>query len=639
MKQFLLKYISPVIIFLLIASVNVQAQEQLSPLGENPVIIKYLENFVPDLNRALAVDTLELPFVDDFSGTNIFPDQNLWSDKLVFINNDFPRNPITIGVATFDGLNAKGNAYNNTSASAQGSCDTLTSRPLYLLTKPAALGGGQFTIADSITLSFYYEKKGWGDAPETNDSLVVEYYNPNTNKWGRQWYSLGGVSAGNDTAFKRVEVRLLDAAYLNDGFRFRFRNYGSQTGSQDHWHIDYVRFYKAYNNITGQLDTSLIDVAFVQQGKSLLEGFTSIPWDHFKSLSVNDQQALIKDSSVVNYRVNDLQPDDVGFNNRIYNFNGDYVAGNGAPNGNIFPSRPKNINLSYKFLVDSIFPNSPEISADSNMFVIKDYFSNGSTFGGLKSNDSISYTQEFYNYYSYDDGTAEAVYDLMSTPNGKVAMRFDMIKPDTLRAIRMAFIKANLDVSTKLFTLKVWSSLSPETLIYQETNNRPVYPDSINGFTNYVLDQIIPVSGTIYIGFQQIAGDGLHLGFDRNTASNSKMFYNNGTWNQVAVAAGSFLMRPVLGDSTLFVGLKEVNSILPNVNLYPNPASNSLNIRVDHPELIQQMYLLDITGNLLRKENYSSTINLEGLVPGVYLMQFMMKNGNTVNRKFMVLGK
>lgn len=46
--------------------------------------------------------------------------------------------------------------------------------------------------------------------------------------------------------------------YLYNGFQFRFKNYASLTGNNDHWHIDYVRLDKN-RSVT---DTSISDIAF-----------------------------------------------------------------------------------------------------------------------------------------------------------------------------------------------------------------------------------------------------------------------------------------------------------------------------------------------------------------------------------------
>jgi len=222
--------------------------EIITPLRYNRV----LQNTSFQSVQRSAIVNLDLPFIDDFSNNTDYPDQTKWLDNKVFVNNNFCLNPYTIGVATFDGLNEQGNPYNNSFANAQGGCDTLTSFPINLYTKPQ---GGTYGLSDSIVLSFYYEKKGLGDAPELADSLLLDFYNPSTGLWARQWGVAGGTTGGQDSVFNLVNIILNNAAYYQDGFQFRFRSYGAQTGNLDIWHLDYVRLRAAYNTVTGQLDT------------------------------------------------------------------------------------------------------------------------------------------------------------------------------------------------------------------------------------------------------------------------------------------------------------------------------------------------------------------------------------------------
>ena len=57
------------------------------------------------------LDTLVLPFQDDFSSTEVFPNSSNWMDYQVYINNHMSINAPTLGVATFDGLNEQGRPY------------------------------------------------------------------------------------------------------------------------------------------------------------------------------------------------------------------------------------------------------------------------------------------------------------------------------------------------------------------------------------------------------------------------------------------------------------------------------------------------------------------------------------------------
>ena len=82
---------------------------------------------------SLKSSPLSLPVIDDFSIDSYYPDTNIWQDKSVFINRNYAVNPITIGVATFDGLDARGRPYDITLTGIDSeNADTLTSHKIDL---------------------------------------------------------------------------------------------------------------------------------------------------------------------------------------------------------------------------------------------------------------------------------------------------------------------------------------------------------------------------------------------------------------------------------------------------------------------------------------------------------------------------
>lgn len=624
------------ILFFLVCSHLSAQQEMIFPLRTNSALksVSNLQN-VSGVARASASNPIDLPFLDDFAPIGIFPNPAKWEGRSTYINSHFARNMLTVGVATFDGLDEFGNPYDNSFSTAQGSCDTLLSYPIDMTP-----GGTVLDSNSNVILSFFYQKKGYGDGPDLGDSLILEFFKPDTNGglWRRQWWVRGPVTTGQDTTFIQVVIRFNTGAYqeyLQDGFRFRFRNHGARTGSLDHWHLDYVKLYQAANSN----DTTLSDVAMTLPCTSMLSEFTSVPWSHFSSLSPTAQENLVIDSLSMKYRVNGLSSADVGFNNRIYDWQGNQVGFFGATNGNIFPGRPNNQFLNYNVPVTgSVFSGTAPFPTDSNYFVIKNFFSNGNSFSGLKENDTVTYVQPFFNYYSYDDGSAEGGYDIIGTNTGKLAMRFDLMKPDTLRAVRFFFSQYGDSVTNYLFILKIWSSLNPESLLYQEANKRVAYVDSINGFATYVLSQSLPVSGTVYIGFQQQQNfpNGIHLGFDKNTASNSKMFFNAGSgWANTTVAPGSFMIRPVFGNSDLFVGSPEA-SRENGVFVYPNPVRSNLTIRVPEGANYSTVRIFSVDGRQVMSGVFQPDIDVAGLDAGVYIILLQTKEGESSTVRIIV---
>src|SRR6185295_13343815 len=103
MKRNIFSYLLLILFFAPVFSFVGAAQEVLVPLQYNSVIKQRLNNQEKFSDgRAKTVtsvcDTLLLPFVEDFSREGIYPDQCVWVDSSVFINDDFPVNPPSIGV-------------------------------------------------------------------------------------------------------------------------------------------------------------------------------------------------------------------------------------------------------------------------------------------------------------------------------------------------------------------------------------------------------------------------------------------------------------------------------------------------------------------------------------------------------------
>src|SRR5690606_37405864 len=99
---------------------------------------------------------ISLPFFDDFSQQYYYPDADKWEDNYVYINSNYAVNPISYGVATFDGLDSTGYPYNFNNPTSHGVADYLTSKPIDLS-----------SVTDSVYLSFFFQPQGNGNRPET----------------------------------------------------------------------------------------------------------------------------------------------------------------------------------------------------------------------------------------------------------------------------------------------------------------------------------------------------------------------------------------------------------------------------------------------------------------------------------------
>ena len=120
-----------------------KAQEILIPVAGNPVARDYYRNH-PATRKAALADTVELPFIDDFSDSYVQPKSTLWSDWFAFINNTYPVFPVTAGVATLDAYNYDGSEYPDVSATA------LCCRPPYVQARQSELSGRRQYLSELL---------------------------------------------------------------------------------------------------------------------------------------------------------------------------------------------------------------------------------------------------------------------------------------------------------------------------------------------------------------------------------------------------------------------------------------------------------------------------------------------------------
>ena len=120
-----------------------------------------------------ATQTITLPFFDNFAHSTVYPDQTKWTDCNAFVNDGFPFCPPSRNCATLDVLDALGRVYDYAISNAF-IAEYLTSARIRLDSifepTPRAL-----TPSDSMYFSFCYQPQGYGNAPETQDSLVLQF--------------------------------------------------------------------------------------------------------------------------------------------------------------------------------------------------------------------------------------------------------------------------------------------------------------------------------------------------------------------------------------------------------------------------------------------------------------------------------
>ena len=638
-------------LFLMLGCCSIMnAQEFLTGTKTNTHVAKEYQKY-KDRNSKGKSDNepLLLPFFEDFSNYTGYPNEKLFADRQAYINQTFAVRPISIGVATLDALNEYGEIYPHLSTIPKGA-DTLTSRCIRLDTLFSADGIRKIIPSDSVYFSFYFQPGGAGLAgsdqpignqPNINDSLVLEFgYIPVgdttfTTVWHHVWATPGfNINTWNplDTPyqyFKQILIPITDERYLSNSFRFRFRNYASlepQTGmvgwegNVDQWHIDYIRL----NVNRSRNDIYTNDLTFITPTTSFLKTYQAMPWKQFKREDIisnfNNQLANIsKIGRQANYKYTITHKG---------NIESTYKSGDGIDVLSYFT----NGMVTYPDLVSPEISYSPHLT-DTATFVITHVFQNSHEPDFCLSNDTCIYEQKFYDYYAYDDGTAEYGYCLNNQYNkAYLAMKFELQTPDSLRGVQMWFNHTKNDENTNAaFDIVIWQddgtgkpAVKP---LYTLTDNKPSFDESqFLDFVEYTFDKKILVSGVIWVGFEQIGNKQLNLGFDQNNDARNFFLYNTaGTW-ETSAYKGTPMIRPVFGER-----IKKPNSITHTPALTsvvsPNPATDQIIIR-NYETGIISVEIYDLLGRkqshlspVTRHENNEVVIDVSHLPKGIYFLK------------------
>lgn len=604
-----------IFIIIIISFFSLKAQKDtLVDLGFNQRLINqmHIENSYGVLKNEIITQkkALNLPFIDDFSQQHFYPDASKWLNNNVYINSNYAVNPPSYGVATFDGLDSTGYPYNFLNPTSYGIADYLTSKTIDLT-----------SVVDSVFLSFYYQPQGLGNQPETKDSLRLEFYRKSDSSWVRKWAVPGSALS----AFKKVMIPV-DTSFQNDAFQFRFVNYATLSGNVDHWHLDYIYL----NDNRTHADTAINDVALTGNFYNMLNGYTSMPYTHYKL----DTLGNMANSINVEYKNNHNSNYAVFYKYQVIEDNGTGAV------IETYPSTTSSKNVAaYSSLIEpqAVYDlplNNfyfPLDTSSTKVFQIKNYFDLNSVIDFNQKNDTVYSYQVFGNYYSYDDGSAEAGYGVLGI-NSKLANQFNIKKSDTLIALDIYFNPVTFNHSAKSFKLKIWSSLNPEVVVYEQSG----YYNPIYSFTNELLKfnldyPIYLLAGTYYFGYENITEDYLTVGYDLNNDNSNKVFYNaEGVWENSSYN-GTLMIHPVFKYDDVVVNVDEV-AFDSKMNIYPNPSSGVVFIKNGVNPI--SILVFDIYGKKVAElsKGVYSQIDLSNLSNGVYFLNIFSNNKTQIEK-------
>ena len=545
------------------------------------------------------ITALLLPFFDDFYQNEIFPNPVLWQDNFVFINTTYPKEAVTVGVASFDGTDANGKPYNvNANPNVSPEADKLTSNPIDL---------DGLTSASNVFLSFYYLQSDFGERPVAPNDLLTVQFLDTTGNWNTVWQTSA------DTVFRMRQVFLkVDSVYLNPAFQFRFLTFGNVTGANDIWHVDYVKVDKDRDTVA---EKNIKEMAYEFLPPSLLKNYYVMPYHQFDSTDLKDTISLFVRNSFIN-----ATTDIVDFYEAEVVNTATTIASFSGPSRDFGPLTRNEIKYP-KFAVPA------DLTGDTIAIKV-DYRFDVSAEAGepvkVLANNAVSHSQVFSNFYAYDDGTPERGYWLGDESGYRMAVKYWMRKPDTLQAIKMQLFPVRADNALARFSVCVWKNFglrsvyNPNDLMYRQPNLKlqdlisEFGVDTLNGYYYAPLKPEFVLNGaafpliltdTFAIGLIVDNPNSLTVGYDRN---NNQSFFNyfvdanSEKWSR-STFPGTMIINPVVGKGLppYLTPVKETKSTRYDVKIYPNPARDQLFIEGITENSLVELFALN--GSLVKQ--------------------------------------
>lgn len=610
-----------ILLIILLASVQVAGQEVVAPLEYKGVATQGMSAGNNSNVRSSAKATaLSLPFIEDFTQYNFYPDTINWiSGRQVYVNNNMCSGTISRGVATFDALAEDGLPYDKNNKSISRYADTLTSQPIDL---------SNYTASDSLYFSFFYQPEGKSFDPQSQDSLMLYFRRANASTpWTRVWRVAGSTLQ----PFIQVMVPITDASFFNADFQFRFVNKASVNNTNDTWNIDYIRLGANRN----MFDTALQEVAFVDDPGLYLNDYAYMPYHQYLA-NATAESATQQETSIRNNGGNTL------------NVNYGYTAtepktGTTLGSGNSSVTIPPYTTSSVSFPVYNTTVPAP--ARHQEVVYENKYYLQTSSGNGLVENDTIIRQYPFHNYLAYDDGTPEKSYYLkmLSALPAKLAIEHRLNVPDTITGVAIYFGRQVPLAYQKYFSLVVYTDIAynggGDVPVYQEDLLVPSYLPG-NNFWYYKFRKPISLnSGKFYIGTVQPAlgtSDSLYFGLDVNRTKDNHVFFNvESQWKKSNIS-GAVMIRPVFGNFFATNTGTVAASQVQDWDINPNPASNKIRFYLSHNSADASYTISDVQGRVQKTGTLQpgDEVDISALNAGMYIAQLRVGGQATAPRKF-----
>lgn len=579
---------------------------------------------------SINVAPVGLPFFDDFAYEGVRPNPALWQDDDVLINRNFPQDPPSIGVATFDGVDVTGQPYEG------GSGGQVTVIRDYLTSAPVNLQNQNGT-----TLTFFLQPRGFGNRPERQDSFLVQFLDVDGN-WNtvfKQAGELNTVPTNQPLPFVPVNFAVPNE-FLYNGFQFRFANKSSEQGAVDMWHLDYVKLDNFLTAFTVQ------DLAFTDLPNYALEDYTSMPLRHFRE---GGPDLLRREYSA---SIRNLNSDDLNISSGSFNIFRDpsLIFAPVAPGfTSVFEGPSMNNNIPPQTLEiregviddDDGIPdlldflnNTASLDAPTELVTLygitSDVQDGVFANGAFEGNDTVTRVTIFDEFMAYDDGTAEVVIEV--GPGATIVQAYEAFVADELMGLRVRIPQILGSLGNQDLRLVVYTGEGqPDELVAEFDFDilfaEDFFRDSLEGFSTYIFPEALPLNvGSFYVGWEQQTADrNIGIGFDRNSAPENVQWFNtgNGFTPITGTTTGAIMIRPLLSGFegfTTSVGAPTETEAL--IDVFPNPTEGTLHLRPRPSTSSRLEYkLYSLTGALLSAGQVTPTIELGNLPAGIYLLE------------------
>ena len=214
--------------------------------------------------------------------------------------------------------------------------------------------------------------------------------------YSRVYYQVDNQVWSQVIVYLKKTTSILDPDPFYNEFQFRFKNYASLAGNNDHWNIDYVKLDKNRSVV----DTIIQDIGISEPIPSIVKTYSRLPWKQFTAAT-----DLVDNISVITINNNpsitpttDWKVDATELNTSASLYSSSTLS---------FPADAL-VSRSFNPSADYVVPTLP-----AGDYIIRSQFASRPSAGNLiSSNDTVYNDQYFDCLLAYDDGSAERAYGL-----------------------------------------------------------------------------------------------------------------------------------------------------------------------------------------------------------------------------------